>query len=289
MKRILVPVDFSDTSAAAVRFGTYLAETMKLDLTLLHVFDPLLSTSQTISTRARENERQRLEVQLTALAHQHVEPVLAAFRGRAEGIPAVTTAALEGTAAQTILWQSTEDDVALIVLGGVGAGAGSHAPGLFGGVARTLALQGACPVILIPKDYGSPEVERLALAFDGVDDIRQMSAFARRIIVALRPEVHYVHVCEQGAAEEARRKEEFMELASGPAFPSYTYQFDTIPAGKVTEQLLHYTKQHSIDLLVLGGQRRGFFERLFEADHLGPLVNHCEVPLLIIPFGQITD
>ena len=286
MNRIIVPVDFSDTSAAAVRFGTYLAETMDLDLMVLHVFDLMLSSSQTISARARDREQQRLQQQLETFARRNVEPVLATFQGRLDLLPAVTTTTLEGKVARTLLDLSSQADTELIIMGGVGAGAGYHAPGLFGSVARRVALRSLSPVILIPKDYGYPQVARLALAFDGTDAIRHMSAFSRRIITALRPEVHFVHVRDHDGTVEARIEEEFVELACGPGFPSYTYKFDALPAGKVTEALLHYAQARGINLLVLGGQRRGFFERLFRPGHLRPLVNRCAVPLLVIPYLQ---
>ncbi|MGB3798986.1 MAG: universal stress protein, partial [Lewinella sp.] len=226
---------------------------------------------------------------LQVFSQLHVSPVLATFPGRTEEVPVVRTTVREGRAAQTILWQSALDDIALVVLGGVGAGAGKQAPGLFGGVARTLALQGACPVILIPRDYGFTRVERLALAFAAIDDISRMSAITRRIITALRPQVHFVHVRREdaegkGAEAAVRREEAFRQLSRVPGVPESSYCFDALPAGKVTETLIHYTKQHRIDLLVLGGQRRTFFERLFETGHLRPLINRCGVPLLIIPF-----
>ncbi|MCP9234581.1 universal stress protein [Lewinella sp. JB7] len=284
MKNIIVPVDFSDTSAAAVRFGTYLAEVMDLNLRIVHVFDTMISTSQTISSRARAQEQTRLANRLEEFARHHVEPVLATFQGRLNTLPAIRTAAVEGTAAQTILWQSTDDDTALIVMGGVGAGAGLHPPGIFGEVARHVAQRGGCPVLLIPKDYGYPTVAKLAIAFDDADDIRQMGSFARRMIQALHPEVHFVHVRKPDAREESRNRAAFRELAHGPDFPTYVYHFDALPDGKVEESLLTYVVEKDIDLLVLGGERRGFFDRLFEASHLKPLLRRCAVPLLVIPF-----
>ncbi len=286
MQKIIVPVDFSDTAAAALRFGTYLAETMNMDLTVIHVFDTMLSTSQTISSRAREMEQARLGEQLKQFAQRNVEPVLATFQGRLDTLPVVRTVALEGVAAQTILWQSAQDEVGLIVVGGVGAGAGLHPPGIFGGVARTVALKGACPVILIPKEYGYPRVERLSIAFASVEDIRKISAFTRRIIQALHPEVHFVHVRDADDHTEALREEEFLELACGPGFPSYTYRFDALPRGKVVEQLLDYVHREHINLLVLGGERRTFLERLFTSGHLRPLIKRSGVPLLVVPFNR---
>ncbi|NJB87682.1 nucleotide-binding universal stress UspA family protein [Lewinella marina] len=286
MKRIVVPVDFSATSAAATRFGTYLAETMKMDLSVVHVFDVRLSTSQTISSRARAAERQRLEDRLSYFTRRNVEPVLATFQGRMDVLPAVKTLALEGGAAKQLTELSHAEDVGLIVMGGVGTGAGLQPPGAFGGVARAVALRGGCPVILIPKDYGYPRVERLALAFDGTDDIRHMSGFARKIIRALRPEVHFVHVAGRDAEAEWQTKKEFLDLACGPNFPSYTYHLDELNHGPVVKQLLTYTERTGIDLLILGGERRGFLERLIAPGHLRPLINRSGVPILVIPFQR---
>ncbi|THH40299.1 universal stress protein [Neolewinella litorea] len=284
MKRIIVPVDFSPTSAAATRFGTHLAETMKMDLTVLHVYDTRLSTSQTISTRAKAREQERMEDQLDKFTRRNVEPVLATFQGRLDVLPAVKSMALEGRAARKILRISKAADVGLIVMGGVGAGAGLHPPGAFGSVASRVALRGGCPVILIPKDYGAPPVERLALAFNSVNDVRYMRGFTQKIVRALHPEVRFVHVNAGSKAGTPEQQEEFRKLADEPGFPSRTYQLDFLGPGPVVKQLLTYTEEEEIDLLILGGERRGFLERLLIPAHLRPLVHRCTVPVLIIPF-----
>jgi nucleotide-binding universal stress UspA family protein len=286
MSQIIVPVDFSDTSAAALRFGTYLAEVMDLDLTAIHVFDTLISTSETLSEQVRERERERLDGELREFTRKNAQPVLATFQGSPETLPNIRTAIMEGVAAPTLLWQTTRDDVSLVIMGGVGAGAGKHPPGIFGSVARRLAMKAECPLILIPRGHGFPHVDRLAIAFEEAEDIRQVSGFSRKIITALHAEVHYVHVRGRDAALEDAREEEFLALSIGPGFPSYTYTFDRLPAGAVVQQLLDYTSREKINLLVLGGERRGFFEGLFRASHLGPLVKRCAIPLLIIPFAR---
>ncbi len=285
MKKIIVPVDFSDTAAAAVRFATYLAEVMNLDMTVLHVFDAMLSGSQSISTRAREQEQERLTAELRTFVHRNADPVLATFQGRIDTLPAIRILTEEGAAAQRILWETTGEDTALMVMGGVGAGAGLHPPGLFGGVARTVALKGSCPLILIPPDYGDPKVERLAIAFDDAEQVRQLAGFTQTIIKALRPEVHFVHVAKADWTAEADNEADFLRLSWETEFPGHAFKFDALPEGNVVDRLLHYTLREEIGLLVLGGERRSFFERLFQPGHLRPLIRQCEVPLLIIPLS----
>jgi nucleotide-binding universal stress UspA family protein len=156
-------------------------------------------------------------------------------------------------------------------------------PEIFGRVARGVALHGQCPVILIPKEYGYPTVEKLALAFKDVDDIRMIQGVVHRILSALRPEVKFIHVESPKDADSPITDEAFLEMALGPDYPDYSFDCSSIPAGPVVKRVLEYITQEQVGMLVLGGKRRSFWEGLFADSSLRPLVNHCEVPLLIIP------
>lgn len=45
LSRILVPIDFSDTSGAALDYATFLAKTFGATVELIHVLDPMLQVS----------------------------------------------------------------------------------------------------------------------------------------------------------------------------------------------------------------------------------------------------
>jgi nucleotide-binding universal stress UspA family protein len=285
MKKIIVPVDFSDTSSSALRFGAFLAEVMDLDLSVVHVFDANFSFAQAISTGAMLAEKQRLEKQLSEFVQRHVYPVLATFQGNLTTLPAISTEVYEGFPAGIIRTLSEREDTGMMVMGGIGAGLNSTAPGLFGGVARGLALGGSCPVILIPPDYGYPEVNSLSIAFGDAEDIQQMGDILRRLIKVLRPEVSFVHVESTDSEKELMNDESFLEMALGEGFPSYTFGYHSLPPGPVVKRLLNFVNQKKVGMLVLGGKRRHFWQALFKGSSLKPLINRCEVPLLIIPLG----
>lgn len=289
MKKIIVPVDFSDTSSSALRFGTFLAEVLDLDLSVVHVFDANFSFAQAISTGAMLAEKQRLEKQLAEFVQQHVYPVLATFQGNLTTLPAISTEIFEGFPAGIIRTLSEREDTAMMVLGGIGAGLKTTPPGLFGGVARGLALGGSCPVILIPPGYGYPEVNSMSIAFGDAEDIEQMGGVLRSLIKVLRPEVSFVHVESPDSAKELINDESFLELALGPGFPSYTFSYHALPPGPVVKRLLKYVNQKKVGMLALGGKRRHFWQALFEGSSLKPIINRCEVPLLIIPLGTAGD
>ncbi|MEO0734179.1 MAG: universal stress protein [Bacteroidota bacterium] len=285
MKKIIVPVDFSETSAAALRFGTYLAEVMDYDLTVVHVFDPNFSLAQVVSTGALLAEQERLRQELQAFVQRHAYPVLATFQGSMATLPAITTQVHQGIPAKVVNEMSTRADVELMVLGGIGAGRGGTPPGLFGGVASRLALHGKCPVILIPPSYGYPAVDTLALAFKDIEDIHQMSGLVRELLKVLRPRVNLVHVERPDDDKNLLKDDSFLETIQGPDFPGHVFCYHALPAGSVVKRLMKYVDKRQIGMLVLGGQRRSFWQGLFSGRSLRPIVNRCEVPLLIIPLS----
>ncbi|WP_273445353.1 universal stress protein [Neolewinella agarilytica] len=286
MKNILVPVDFSNTSAAALSFGTYLAKVMDLDLKAVHVFDANFSFAQVVSTGALLAEKEGLTEKLNDFTQAHALPVLATFQGNLETLPTILTEVFEGSPPKMIRRLSERVETELVVMGGMGAGKSDNPPWLFGGVARKIGLRGGCPVILLPPGYSSPSVNRVAIAFGDAEDIKKTSLTTRRIIKALRPEVRFVHVSQNTQSFERENEEYFLSLALEPGFPSNTFSYDSLPPGPVAHSLLNYARDEKIGLLVLNHRKHSLWEDLFLKNHVKPLLRHSEVPLLIVP---VTD
>ncbi|MEO0733779.1 MAG: universal stress protein, partial [Bacteroidota bacterium] len=263
MLQVIVPVDFSETSSTAVRFGTNLAELLGFDLHVVHVSDLVLSGKHSLTTPEQKRDEIALGERLAEFTRENVAQILLTNRGRVAVTPKVSQSIRSGMATEQILALSRQTTTALIVMGGVGTGAGITLPGVYGSVATPVATRSACPVILIPKGHDAVAVERLAIAFDDADEIIRIGQFARNIVKALRPEVRYVHVTKVNWREEIETQDDFMDLTWGKGFPSYSFKFDVLPVGNVVESLLAYVKDEEIGLLVLGGKRHGFWQRLF--------------------------
>jgi nucleotide-binding universal stress UspA family protein len=285
MRNIVIPIDFSKTSKTAIKFGTYLAELMQLNLRIVHVSDLVLSGAHSLTTPEQQRDENRLEERLAEFALANTPKVLAATEDVTKFAPQISLSVISGMAASQILSLSRETSTAFIVMGGVGAGAGIHPPGLYGSVATPVALRGTCPVLLIPKGYRFTSIKRLAIAFDDADEIIRISKFSRNIIKALQPEVRYVHVSKANWRKEIENEDDFMDLTWDNNFPGHSYEFDILPEGNVADQLHQYAKEMQLELLVLGGKRQGFWRRLFDANHLKPIIKASEVPMLVIPFA----
>jgi nucleotide-binding universal stress UspA family protein len=171
-------------------------------------------------------------------------------------------------------------------MGGVGVGSdGIHAPSPYGSVATPIASRGKCPVILVPKGYAPKAINKIAIAFDDADEIIRIGQLSKPFIDALRPEVRYVHVSKADWREELENEDDFMELTRGEDAPASIYESDLLPVGDVATQLSHYVDDKKIDLLILGGKRQGFWQRLFKIKHLKPIIRAGKVPMMIIPFS----
>ena len=104
-----------------------------------------------------------------------------------------------------------------------------------------------------------------------------------RLLKALHPEVSFVHVESPEDTGNLTEDESFLAMALGPDYPDYAFSYSALPPGPVVKRLLEYVNQKGIGMLVLGGKRRSFWEGLFAGSSLRPLVNRCEVPVLVIP------
>lgn len=281
MKNILVPVDFSDTSASALRFGTYLAEVLDLDLKVVHVYDASFSFAQVVSTGAMRAEHERLAKELKQFVQRNAFPVLATYQGNLEQLPAILTEVLEGYPVQVIRKLSEAEDTELVVMGGMGAGRQLNPSGLFGGVARGMGLHGGCPVILLPPDYGYPSITKVAVAFQDLNDARALESITTRICKVIRPELQFVHVGED--REDTGFSPDSIKSVLHPDFFPHHFFLVTLPQGPVTRRLLDHAKTDKIGMLVIGHRERGVWEGLFSGSRAKPIIRRCEVPLLVVP------
>jgi nucleotide-binding universal stress UspA family protein len=143
LTRILVPTDFSDTSAAAVKYGVALADAFGAQLHLLHVVEepvPWQMAAEVAMVSAPVDDAQlraRAEAELTALL----------TRDEREKYRAVVATALGAPFAEIVRYAAREQ-VDLIVMGTRGRGAVAHL--LIGSVAENVVRKAPCPVLTIP-------------------------------------------------------------------------------------------------------------------------------------------
>ncbi len=160
MKKIIIPVDFSASAAAALRFATYLSQATQFQLSVIFVYDPMIVSNRPDTARERQEERERLQQQLESFTHKNVRA--------GDHLPPPEIIVAEGVPPTYIKWRSLDDEAALIIMGGIGTSAGGSLD-VFGGIAREVWQEGGCPVILIPRNFTDEMMERTANVWYGVE------------------------------------------------------------------------------------------------------------------------
>lgn len=287
MLKIIVPIDFSGTSADALRFGCYLADVTGYDLEAVHVHDGYDDDKAFVvmkgSARIRSRVRERLEKFVTDHADQMT---FTGMHDDTDGLPFVKCREVVGKAIKQLVKLSQREDTAFIVMGGVGSGRPSPVTPVFGSVARGVATRAACPVLLIPQNAGVPKIAQAAIAFDEVDTLVALSdktAFLRK---ALSPEMHFTHVLYRDEVSEEMMELNLLHEMLNNDFPDYAVDFDLLPAGDVTNVLIDYALERDIDLLILGRRPIGFMMNLLVRSEIPDIVGSCAIPMLIVPLSE---
>lgn len=143
MKKILVPVDFSNVTPRVVDAAADLSRALSAELVLLHVAQPEpefigyepgpTSVRQAAARHMKEEHRQLHEID---------------HRLEAQGLK-VTSLVVQGYVVEKILKETERVGADLVVMGSHGHGALRHL--LVGSVAEGVLRKSPCPVLIVPQ------------------------------------------------------------------------------------------------------------------------------------------
>ncbi|MBK9307143.1 MAG: universal stress protein [Nitrospira sp.] len=150
LKRILVPVDFSDCSIDALEYAALVAQRSKVSLSLLHVLEPIsYGLDFTFPHRAtRESIKADHTKRLSDLASALVFAGVSSEFQVSGGLPT-----------DSILDAARRQPADLIVMGTHGRSGLSHA--LFGSIAESVLRKSSCPVLMVRSPKFRPGHRRV--------------------------------------------------------------------------------------------------------------------------------
>lgn len=142
LKRILVPVDFSEHSTQALKYGCALAEKFSAELHLLHVMQDLVAMvpEPGLAFPPPGNYMEELKVSADTALQKLPDPDWS--------VPcAVVRATRQGPPFLEIVRYARESEIDLIVLGTHGRSGLAHV--LMGSVAEKVVRKAPCPVLTV--------------------------------------------------------------------------------------------------------------------------------------------
>jgi nucleotide-binding universal stress UspA family protein len=153
IRKILVPVDFSDCSRAALAFAVNLADRLEATLEVLHVLELPHYVIPEVLVDVPGQRKQTLTEFARSQASKDLQQMLDEFEARGHLLKSRLKA---GYPRDEILAAAEEDQVDLIVMGTHGRTGISHL--FLGSVAEQIVRRARCPVMTIRvKDEATDE------------------------------------------------------------------------------------------------------------------------------------
>jgi nucleotide-binding universal stress UspA family protein len=150
---LLVPMDFSDCSRAALLYASRLVEGTRIPLLLLHVIHDDIRRPGVY----RSQISQHMARPITDIAAEMVEDMLAEIRSQEPGLQAlqtVETLLIRGLPGRRIIEVAEREQAALIVMGTHGRNGFAHL--MQGSVAEYVAKYARSPVMTVKDDSYLP-------------------------------------------------------------------------------------------------------------------------------------
>ena len=149
IRRILVPIDFSETSDAALAYARTLADTVGASLHLVHVFNDMYGEALAADVSGVVYENMRATA-ARAAQRQLLKRFTPADRKRFGG----TTAIVTGLPAEAIVECAASREMDLIVMGTHGRRGLAHV--VLGSVAEQVVRTAPCPVLTVRAERTEP-------------------------------------------------------------------------------------------------------------------------------------
>ncbi|MEM9820775.1 MAG: universal stress protein [Bacteroidota bacterium] len=275
MKKILVPVDFSDCSRNAFFYAKSLAARMGYGLKVVHVYTGNL------------NPKVPRTLQMGQSNHESIQHHLQHFIGLEDHSTGTTLTLsqveieIEAIFAMNVVQQlillTREDSNELIVMGTTGAA--DIVDRLLGGTSAQLAQRAYCPIILVPKGISFGGFKNILYASNdesiGTQHLEQIIQMGKQF----QSNLHFVYVEEEG--NEVQIQPTIFKQIFEQGNPSFTFTLNKIVGSTPIEGLNEYAEDHAIDLLVLVNRQRKNWENIFGQSLTKQMAVHLNRPILV--------
>lgn len=271
MKKILVPVDFSETAENAANFANNFLKDKAPDahLILYHVYSSINLPS--ISPKD-EGSRQRV-------SEHALEGLAKDLAGN--GSIFISCVAEAGGFIESISDYVLANKIDLIIMGITGS---SRIAQVFMGTNTLNVVKSVnCPVMIIPPEAKYNGLHKAVFTSD-FKDVARTHPFEsiKKILNMFNPELDIVNVDEDHYVEltnEYKIEKKSMEDNLGEFHPQYAFlrSFDFL------DGISTFVESRGIDVIITLPRKHGLMSQLFKTSHTKKLAYHSSIPIIAIP------
>lgn len=269
MKKIVVPIDFSDTSVNAAKYAIEMAKNIpEASIILYHVYSSISFSSLTSKD---VNSRQMIsEAELKILKEK-----------QESGFDAISCVAESGSFVESLADYVLGNHVDLVVMGITGS---SKLTQVFMGTNTLNVIRNiSCPVMIIPPDAKYTGLKRVVLTSDFKDVARTTPFTAiKKILDLFKPKLDILNVDSEHFVEltpEFKLEREAME----DKLRSYDPEFSFLRSYDFLQGISSFVETRNIDAIITVPRKHGFLSQLFVTSNTKKLAYHSTVPIIAVP------
>jgi nucleotide-binding universal stress UspA family protein len=273
--KILFPTDFSSVAENAFVFALKLAEGMKAQIDVLHIYSvPEVSPWVKLTNIDRElndtvtlDEFDRFKDQIEILKRIAVENNLShitvnySLRESLNVVPA-------------ILDESKEAHIDMIIMGTSGATGLKEI--LFGSVASKVMEGAGCPVLLVPETATYRGIQRIGLTLEYKPEEKELIQQALAVTKKLGAHLYCFHV---NIVDQHKLNEKIKHIPD-EFEGEYDVSFHNYYSLDLERGILEYVQKHELDILVMRVHERNVLRELISYSLAKKVAYHINIPLL---------
>lgn len=270
MKKILIPIDFSEPSDNAVNYAASMAKQIPAQLTLLHCFHVPVASYETGYIPPTFDMDEAAKREMT----KYMKKVKSKF-------PSVTVNTLVKMGfAGDLIEETAKDSGADLIVMGITGHAGILKEHLVGSICTQIARDSSVPVLIVPEGSKYKELKRIGFACDysmeleknttlnKVKDFCRMFGAELEILNVERPN-------EEISVEKSHVENYVEEKLSAVAHKTYVITEEEVDKG-----LLELVTRNNIDLMITCPRKHNLFHSIFIESKTEKLAFHSPVPVL---------
>lgn len=271
MSKVIVPIDFSETSVNALQYGHKLASDMNAVTKVLHVYSP---------SKTDLKEAVYVDVDFEKLRENHFnefiqnidfDPELDIMKSSLLGSEFKT-----GFPGEKIIDSVSENNAEMIIMGSTGDS--SRIKKWFGSVSTNVMNESPVPVLLVPQGVKYGGIKNVLYAYDDYetdkDCIDEVLSFAKKFDA----NIHFIHVRKENDNNPGFYIWDLVENK----YPLEKIQTLQLEPQSITTAINDYAITHEIDMMVFGTKERNLFQKLVDKSITRKMNFHSSIPLLIV-------
>lgn len=273
-KKILVPVDFSETARGAFLYAVRAAKEWQSSVVhVVHVFTPEVPGDATVFP----NIEAFLEVKERSL-HEFAKGIEVP-----DGLQLTTQ--LEIGFPSDVL-ANISDEFDLIIMGTTGASDWLNR--ILGSVSVAVAQRARCPVLLIPKQKTFSPLSNIVFACDIQMMDEDVVSLIKAINTDLKASLHFVHVRQPGETSNTfeETKVNLIEGLLSKKEPPFDFEVMEVEGSNIAESVSQVAHEKDADAVAMITKHRGLWEQLFHKSQTRQIALHTSIPLMVFHTGD---